>query len=177
MSNSLSSSDHSEAYIALGANLGEREQTLHEAIQLLHQQSAIDVLRCSSIYETAPVGYVDQPAFYNMVIAVRTTLQPEQLLDVMLGIENTLGRVRDIRWGPRTVDLDLLWMNGIAMDTERLQLPHPRMYERAFVLVPLQEIIQPQQTPELAQDVTSALHQIQDQQQDIRYVHAYNPTL
>ncbi|MEW4372804.1 2-amino-4-hydroxy-6-hydroxymethyldihydropteridine diphosphokinase [Paenibacillus kandeliae] len=177
MSNSLSSSDHSEAYIALGANLGEREQTLHEAIQMLHQQSAIDVLRCSGIYETAPVGYIDQPAFYNMVIAVRTTLQPEQLLDVMLDIENTLGRVRDIRWGPRTVDLDLLWMNGIAMDTERLQLPHPRMYERAFVLVPLKEIVQPQHTPQLAQDVTSALHQIQDQQQDIQYVHAYKPVL
>lgn len=177
MSNPSSSSDHSEAYIALGANLGEREQTLHEAIQRLHQHDHIDVLRCSGIYETAPVGYVDQPAFYNMVIAVRTTLQPEQLLDIMLDIENILGRVRDIRWGPRTVDLDLLWMKNVSLNTERLQLPHPRMYERAFVLVPLQEIVQSEQTPQLAEDIASTLHLIQEQQQDIRYVHAYNAAL
>ena len=127
-----STSESSEAYIALGANLGDREQTLLEALTLLNQHPYISVLRCSALYETEPVGYVDQPAFLNMAAAVATSLTPEQLLDELLSVENRLGRVRDIRWGPRTVDLDLLWMQGETRDTEMLQLPHPRMGERAL---------------------------------------------
>lgn len=170
MMNSFHSSDSSEAYIALGANLGDREQTLCDAIQLLNSHPQIEVQRCSGMYDTAPVGYTDQPAFYNMVIRVSTGLQPLELLQTMLDIEHQLGRVRDIRWGPRTVDLDLLWMDDIQMDTERLQLPHPRMHERAFVLVPLHEIVEQQQAPELYQLVTDSLQHVQDQ--DIQYVHA-----
>ncbi|UPK44102.1 2-amino-4-hydroxy-6-hydroxymethyldihydropteridine diphosphokinase [Paenibacillus pabuli] len=136
-----STSESSEAYIALGANLGDREQTLLEALTLLDAHPHISVLRCSALYETEPVGYVDQPAFLNMATAVQTTLLPEQLLTELLEIETRLGRVRDIRWGPRTVDLDLLWMDGETSDTERLQLPHPRMGERTFVLVPLADIV------------------------------------
>lgn len=136
-----STSEPSEAYIALGANLGDREETLLEALSLLDEHPHIFVLRCSSLYETEPVGYVDQPAFLNMAVAVQVMLTPEQLLTELLDIENRLGRVRDIRWGPRTVDLDLLWMQGETRDTELLQLPHPRMGERAFVLVPLSDIV------------------------------------
>ncbi|MFS0874125.1 2-amino-4-hydroxy-6-hydroxymethyldihydropteridine diphosphokinase [Paenibacillus xylanilyticus] len=136
-----STSEYSEAYIALGANLGDREQTLLEALTLLDAHPNIVVLRCSSLYETEPVGYVDQPSFLNMAAAVQTNLAPEQLLTELLEVENRLGRVRDIRWGPRTVDLDLLWMDGESRDTELLQLPHPRMGERAFVLVPLSDIV------------------------------------
>ncbi|MCP1424023.1 2-amino-4-hydroxy-6-hydroxymethyldihydropteridine diphosphokinase [Paenibacillus sp. FSL H7-0942] len=136
-----STSESSEAYIALGANLGDREQTLFEALSLLDEHPHISVLRCSALYETEPVGYVDQPAFLNMAVAVQVMLTPEQLLTELLDIENRLGRVRDIRWGPRTVDLDLLWMHGETRDTELLQLPHPRMGERAFVLVPLSDIV------------------------------------
>ncbi|WP_339258184.1 2-amino-4-hydroxy-6-hydroxymethyldihydropteridine diphosphokinase [Paenibacillus sp. FSL R5-0713] len=136
-----STSESSEAYIALGANLGDREETLLEALSLLDEHPHIFVLRCSSLYETEPVGYVDQPAFLNMAVAVQVMLTPEQLLTELLDIENRLGRVRDIRWGPRTVDLDLLWMQGETRDTELLQLPHPRMGERAFVLVPLSDIV------------------------------------
>ncbi|PAF28345.1 2-amino-4-hydroxy-6-hydroxymethyldihydropteridine diphosphokinase [Paenibacillus sp. 7516] len=136
-----STSEYSEAYIALGANLGDREQTLLEALTLLDAHQDIEVLRCSSLYETEPVGYVDQPSFLNMAAAVQTRLTPEQLLTELLDVENRLGRVRDIRWGPRTVDLDLLWMDGQSRDTELLQLPHPRMGERAFVLVPLSDIV------------------------------------
>ncbi|WP_440115135.1 2-amino-4-hydroxy-6-hydroxymethyldihydropteridine diphosphokinase [Paenibacillus sp. QZ-Y1] len=136
-----STSESSEAYIALGANLGDREQTLLEALTLLEVHPHISVLRCSALYETEPVGYVDQPAFLNMAATVQTMLTPEQLLTELLDIENRLGRVRDIRWGPRTVDLDLLWMDGEMRDTELLQLPHPRMGERAFVLVPLSDIV------------------------------------
>ncbi len=170
MTNDSRSSEHSEAYIALGANLGDREQTLYDAIKLLHSHLQIRVQRCSGIYDTAPVGYTDQPAFYNMVIRVSTILQPLELLQIMLDIENQLGRVRDIRWGPRTVDLDLLWMDSIQMDTDRLQLPHPRMNERAFVLVPLQEIVEPQETPALYQLIDESMQHVQDQA--IQYVHA-----
>ncbi|MEI2282559.1 2-amino-4-hydroxy-6-hydroxymethyldihydropteridine diphosphokinase [Paenibacillus polysaccharolyticus] len=136
-----STSESSEAYIALGANLGNREQTLLEALTLLNEHPHISVLRCSALYETEPVGYVDQPAFLNMAAMVSTNLTPELLLAELLSVENQLGRVRDIRWGPRTVDLDLLWMHGETRDTELLQLPHPRMGERAFVLVPLSDIV------------------------------------
>ncbi|MDO3412879.1 2-amino-4-hydroxy-6-hydroxymethyldihydropteridine diphosphokinase [Saccharibacillus sp. CPCC 101409] len=139
-------SERSEAYIALGANLGRREETLREALRLLNEHTEIEVLRASDVYETDPVGYADQPAFLNMAAAVATSLKPQALLGVLQEIENRLGRVRDIRFGPRTADLDLLWMDGLAISTEELTLPHPRMHERFFVLVPLDDIV-PQSEP------------------------------
>ncbi|WP_138496129.1 2-amino-4-hydroxy-6-hydroxymethyldihydropteridine diphosphokinase [Paenibacillus pinistramenti] len=135
------SSEHLEAYIALGANLGDREATLMEAIRTLDGHPRIAVTRCSNMYETEPVGYVEQPNFVNMAVSVTTSLSPEELLDFMLQTEQLLGRERSIRWGPRTVDLDLLWMGGLSLDTPKLTLPHPRMMERAFVLVPLADIV------------------------------------
>ncbi|AWB42840.1 2-amino-4-hydroxy-6-hydroxymethyldihydropteridine diphosphokinase [Paenibacillus sp. CAA11] len=156
--NSIPSSEYSEAYIALGANLGDREGTLLEALERLDRHSEIKVLRCSSLYETDPVGYLDQPNFINMAIAVRTRLQPEELLTYMLETELELGRQRLIRNGPRTVDLDLLWMGGITMETPLLTLPHPRMMERAFVLVPLADITEEDQTG-LSDLVRTALEQ------------------
>ena len=139
-----STSEASEAYIALGANLGDREGTLREALNQLDRHEEIEVLRTSSVYETEPVGYLDQPQFLNMAAVLRTTLAPEALLHVMLDTETRLGRVRDIRYGPRTVDLDLLWVEGLSLDTPDLTLPHPRMLERAFVLVPLQDVLLPE---------------------------------
>lgn len=136
-----------EAYIALGGNLGDREQTLIQALNLLHEHPSIKVLRCSDIYETDPVGYEDQPAFLNMTACVSTVLAPEELLAAMLEMERQLGRIRDIRWGPRTIDLDLLWINGVQQDSETLTLPHPRMGERLFVLVPLADIVSEQELP------------------------------
>lgn len=136
-----STSEPSEAYIALGANLGDREGTLKEALNRLDHYKGIEVVRCSSVYETEPVGYLDQPQFLNMAAALRTTLGAEELLQVMLDIEAQLGRVRNILNGPRTVDLDLLWVDGLSYDTADLTLPHPRMLERAFVLLPLSEIV------------------------------------
>lgn len=130
-----------EAYVALGSNLGNREQTLRQAVELLSDRAGIQVERVSDIYETDPVGYTDQPAFLNMAVAVRTSLEPDDLLSELLDIEQQLGRVRDIRWGPRTVDLDLLLYEQVSMDTQRLTLPHPRMMERAFVMVPLGDVL------------------------------------
>ena len=129
------------AFIALGANLGDREQTILKALQLLNLHPGIRVVRCSALYETDPVGYEDQPAFLNMAAGLSISLEPEALLEAMLRIEQQLGRVRDIRWGPRTIDLDLLWMEGIIHDSEKLILPHPRMHERLFVLLPLMDIV------------------------------------
>ncbi|MWJ29925.1 MULTISPECIES: 2-amino-4-hydroxy-6-hydroxymethyldihydropteridine diphosphokinase [Saccharibacillus] len=140
-----STSEQSEAYIALGANLGRREETLREALRLLNEQPEIEVLRVSDVYETDPVGYADQPPFLNMAAAVGTSMPPHRLLEIMQTVEDRLGRVRDIRFGPRTADLDLLWMNGLAVETTELTLPHPRMHERFFVLVPLDDVVPPEE--------------------------------
>lgn len=129
------------AYIALGSNLGDRERLLRQALDALDALEEIRVLRLSDIYETDPVGYTDQPAFLNMTAALATSLQPLALLERLLEIELRLGRVREERWGPRTIDLDLLYYEGVAMHTDTLILPHPRMMERTFVLVPLLETL------------------------------------
>ena len=128
------------AYIGLGSNMGDRLGYLEAAIKALHAKPDIRVLRCSSVYETAPVGLTEQPHFLNMVIEVATELTPHQLLETMLAAELELGRVRDVRWGPRTIDLDLLVYGDVSLKTDELELPHPRMTGRGFVLMPLADI-------------------------------------
>lgn len=128
------------AYISIGSNIGDRLHHLSEAVQALHSHQQIEVAKVSSIYETAPVGYTDQVDFLNLVVCVETSLDPYELLEACQHIENGLGRVREIRWGPRTVDLDILLYNNDNIEAENLIVPHPRMGERAFVLVPLLEI-------------------------------------
>jgi 2-amino-4-hydroxy-6-hydroxymethyldihydropteridine diphosphokinase len=130
-----------EAYIALGSNMGNREQLLLESIGLIDTHPGIVVSKVSGMYETDPVGYTEQPPFINMALAIRTTLPPLMLLRQLLDFEQQLGRVRHIRWGPRTIDLDLLLYDNVRMDQEELTLPHPRMMERSFVLVPLHDVI------------------------------------
>ncbi|MHA6481503.1 2-amino-4-hydroxy-6-hydroxymethyldihydropteridine diphosphokinase [Paenibacillus sp. strain BS8-2] len=130
-----------DAYIALGSNMGDRESHLMRAIAELNAQPEIMVTSVSGIYETDPVGYTDQPAFLNMAASVRTSLEPLELLRTQLKLESLLGRIRHVRWGPRTIDLDLLLYDNVRMDQEELTLPHPRMMERAFVLVPLHDVI------------------------------------
>jgi len=130
------------AYIALGSNMGDREGTLLRAIEALHAHPNITVTAISAIYETDPVGYTEQDAFLNMVVQVKTTLSPDELLQQQLAIEGQLGRVRHIRWGPRTIDLDLLMYGQYTVESEFLILPHPRMMERAFVLVPLFDVLE-----------------------------------
>ena len=129
-----------EAYVALGANLGDRDESLRGALSKLAAEPGITLHAISPVYETAPVGYTDQPSFLNMVVRVGTECHPLDLLGRLLEIEREMGRVRDIRWGPRNIDLDLLLVGETSMDTPELTLPHPRMGERAFVLVPLREV-------------------------------------
>lgn len=129
-----------KAYIALGSNLGDREHNLRAAIEMLRQAEGVRVSSVSSFYETEPVGYTDQPAFVNAAAEVMTTLSPTELLKLCQDIENRLGRVRTVRWGPRTADLDILLYGDIVVDTPELKIPHPLMHERRFVLEPLAEV-------------------------------------
>ncbi|MCC7023745.1 MAG: 2-amino-4-hydroxy-6-hydroxymethyldihydropteridine diphosphokinase [Thermomicrobiales bacterium] len=126
------------AYIGLGANLGEREAMLREAVVRLAALGAVRAV--SSLYETEPVGYADQPAFLNAAVALETALSPDEIVRRLLAIEHDLGRVRTFRNAPRTLDLDLLLLDGLVSAAPGATVPHPRMHERAFVLVPLAEI-------------------------------------
>ena len=129
------------AYVGLGANLGDRAATLTRAIDLLGERPGIDVVAVSSFRETDPVGYLDQPRFLNAAVAIETSLAPTALLATLLEVERELGRVREgPRYGPRTVDLDLLLMDDLVLDEPGLELPHPRLHERAFALEPLAEL-------------------------------------
>ncbi|CAM5778644.1 MULTISPECIES: 2-amino-4-hydroxy-6-hydroxymethyldihydropteridine diphosphokinase [Brevibacillus] len=130
------------AYLALGSNMGDRADNLRQAVEKLHGREGISVVRISPVYETAPVGFVDQEAFLNMAVAVETDLTPEKLLESALAVEQELGRVRTIRWGPRTIDIDVLLYGDTALDQEHLTIPHPAMTERAFVLVPLRDVLE-----------------------------------
>jgi len=129
------------AHVGLGANLGEREVTLRRALELLAETPGIEVVEVSSFRETDPVGYLDQPGFRNGAAALETSLSPRELLDALLAVERELGRTREgPRFGPRTVDLDLLLYGGATLEEPGLTLPHPRLHERRFALEPLAEL-------------------------------------
>lgn len=129
-------------FLGLGSNLGDRREHLRTAIASLP-----DVVAVSDAYETDPVGGPDQGRFLNLVVELDTDLEPHALLGVCHRIESAAGRVRDVRWGPRTLDVDILWIEGVTVDTPDLQVPHPRMMERRFVLEPLSDLA-PELPPE-----------------------------
>lgn len=128
-----------EAILALGSNLGDRAGNLQRAIDYLAARG-VRATRLSSVWETPPVP-VGQPAFYNAVAAVETALAPEELLAVAKDVEHALGRRPSQHWGPRPIDIDILFMGDTRLATERLVIPHPRIAERLFVLVPLSEVV------------------------------------
>jgi 2-amino-4-hydroxy-6-hydroxymethyldihydropteridine diphosphokinase len=128
------------AFVALGSNLDDPRRQVLQAMDELKALPGTRVRRCSSLYRTAPVGEPDQPDFINAVVQIETALDPLEVLDALLAIERRHGRVRSRRNAPRTLDLDLLLYDDRTIDTPGLQLPHPRMHERAFVLLPLAEI-------------------------------------
>jgi len=127
-----------QVYLSLGTNLGERLDNLAQARALLLPE--VQVGKLSSVYETAPWGYLDQANFYNQVLFGETMLTPLRLLNKLKYIENKLGREQTFRYGPRIIDLDILFYESHMINTKRLQIPHPRLQARAFVLVPLVEI-------------------------------------
>lgn len=128
------------AYVGLGANTGPREVTLLRAVDLLAEANEVEVLAVSQLRETDPLGMVDQPRFLNGAARIDTSLSPRALLELLLRIEQSLGRVRAERWGPRTVDLDLLVYGDLIVDEPGLRVPHPRLHERRFALEPLAEL-------------------------------------
>ena len=127
------------AYLLIGGNLGDRAAYLAEAINQISAQCG-RVISTSSIYETAAWGNVNQPAFYNQAVKLITILSPEALIERLLAIENEMGRVRTEKYGPRTIDLDILMINDIVIDTPTLTIPHPQLHNRRFALLPLHEI-------------------------------------
>ena len=129
------------AYIALGTNMGERKSNIDMAVSCVSTLPLTTVLNVSKLYETTPVGYLEQADFYNAVIKVDTQLSAKALLGACLGIETAMGRVREIVNGPRVIDLDLLLYENEKYDTKELILPHPRMNERAFVIYPLCDVL------------------------------------
>ncbi|POZ61453.1 2-amino-4-hydroxy-6-hydroxymethyldihydropteridine diphosphokinase [Chromobacterium alticapitis] len=128
------------AYVALGSNLEQPDQQVRAALAALGHLPGSALLRHSSLYRTAPVGYADQPDFINAVAALDTALPPAELLAELFAIEQRFGRERSFRNAPRVLDLDLLYYDGVISDGPELILPHPRMRDRAFVMVPLAEI-------------------------------------
>jgi 2-amino-4-hydroxy-6-hydroxymethyldihydropteridine diphosphokinase len=127
------------AYLALGSNLGDRLGMLQRAVDLLVAVEGVRVVRSSRVFETAPVG-PPQPPFLNAVVEAETSLDPHALLRACLGVEDELGRQRLERWGPRSIDVDVLSFDELEVDEPDLRIPHPRMHQRAFVLAPLGEL-------------------------------------
>lgn len=128
------------AFLGLGSNIGDKTENLREAVRLIDADSRTRVVAKSSLYSTAPVGYLDQDDFVNGVVEVETARSAEELLVLCQSVEKSLRRVRLIRWGPRTIDVDILLYDGLISSDPQLTLPHPRMHERGFVMVPLAEL-------------------------------------
>jgi 2-amino-4-hydroxy-6-hydroxymethyldihydropteridine diphosphokinase len=128
------------AFLGLGSNLGDRGGQLRAAVAGLATADGVAVVACSPVYETDPVGGPEQGAFLNLVVELDTSLDARGLLGVCAALEAAAARVRAVRWGPRTLDVDVLWVEGEAVDDPDLQVPHPRMAQRRFVLAPLADL-------------------------------------
>ena len=152
------------SYLSIGSNMGDRLKIFQKAIQLLGKDDRIKIETVSSIYETDPVGYTNQACFLNAVIKISTCLHAEELLQVCLSIEKELGRKREIHWGPRTLDLDILLYNQENIETESLIVPHPRMQERAFVIIPMMELDPNIKLPNVNVALDDILNQIPDKE-------------
>lgn len=156
---------HVRGFLGLGGNLGEPAVAMAESLRLLDARVDVSVVAVSSLYRTPPWGVTDQPDFLNCVAAVDTDMTARDLLQLCLDTERALKRVRGERWGPRLIDIDLLLYGNVQIDEDGLQVPHPRMLERAFVLAPLAEI-----APDLMLDGEPVIRRLQgtDQQGIIR---------
>ncbi len=157
-------SRRARAFLGLGSNLGAREQNLRVAVRLLSDAGDIEIVKVSSIYESEPVGYNDQPDFLNLAAEVATTLDPHALLRLCLQVEDEMGRVREERWGPRVFDVDVLLYEDMVVSDEELVLPHPEMLKRAFVLVPLLELAPDLEMPD-GRRVADALQALSEEDQ------------
>ncbi|MFN3739075.1 MAG: 2-amino-4-hydroxy-6-hydroxymethyldihydropteridine diphosphokinase [Thermodesulfovibrionales bacterium] len=144
-------------YIGIGSNIGNREKNCLEAIRLM-EEKGIKVIKRSSLYETEPWGVKDQPMFINMVIEAETEYAPAELLNLLKSIERAMGRTETKRWGPRIIDLDILFYNNLILNTPELRIPHPYIHERDFVLKPLSEIAPELEHPVLKKRIKELHH-------------------
>ncbi len=158
-------------FIALGSNLGDRETHLDGAVKAISQLAGCRIVARSPIYETEPLGVVEQPPFLNAVIEIETAIPAETLLQQLLMIEKQHGRQRREKWGPRTLDLDILLFGDQMIRTETLTVPHPRMAERRFVLVPLADLVPELQVPGSKKTVAALLQECPDRS----HVWRFNP--
>jgi 2-amino-4-hydroxy-6-hydroxymethyldihydropteridine diphosphokinase len=147
-----------KVFLALGTNLGDRLENLHRAIEAL--APTVKILARSPIYETPPWGVTDQPAFLNMALRGETLLPPTALLHFLKSLERQLGRIPSVRYGPRLIDLDILFYDDLVLDSDELTIPHPRLHERAFVLVPLADLAPDFVHPVLRKSVSTLLQQV-----------------
>ena len=151
-----------QAYIGFGSNLGNRLSNCRNAIEALAALPFCSLLKASSFYETAPVGLVEQPPFVNGVVLLETIEDAHWLLRQMLKIEKVFGRIRTLKWGPRSIDLDLLFFDDQIINTPGLSVPHPFLHERRFVLEPLNEVAPDFRHPSLGKSVADLLHDLKD---------------
>jgi 2-amino-4-hydroxy-6-hydroxymethyldihydropteridine diphosphokinase len=150
----------SSVYLSLGSNMGDRKKNLSEAVEMISRIDDVHVKDISRIYETDPVGYLNQDKFLNIAVKLETCAEPPVLLKYLQDIELSLKRVRHIRWGPRTIDIDILLFDDLKINTPELTIPHLRMFERAFVLIPLSEIIEQKEAADL--DIEKLILQCKD---------------
>lgn len=151
-----------EVFLGLGSNLGQRLSYLRAAIEKICELPATRLLNFSSVYESTPVGYARQPNFLNMVVKMGTQFSPGEFLEQLQLIEKELGRVRKFRWGPRVIDIDILYWDKIVLETNSLSIPHPAAQERKFVLAPLREIAPEFQLPPNNRTASELLEQLPD---------------
>lgn len=147
--------------LSLGSNLWKRERHLEKVKKML-EQAGVKILKASKIYETEPVGFLDQDFFLNQIVSVKTRLQPEELLKVCQKIENAMGRVRAGKNGPRVMDLDILLYKNKVMNQKNLIIPHPRLYNRRFILLPLSEITGKKKLPMFKKTAKQLLDELKD---------------
>ncbi len=159
-------------YLALGANLGDRADNLRRALDALRRSFTVEAV--SPWYETEPVYVLDQPRFYNLVCRATTTLTPLDVLRALKQIENDLGRLVTVRYGPRVIDLDLLFYDDLILDLPEITVPHPRLHERAFVLVPLADIAPELLHPKLGLTVSALRNKLGTELSTVRQLGSVN---